>query len=216
MKTYRTLAIAAVAATLALSGSALAQRGPGGGSGTGSGMGSGMGSGTGQGMGPGGGSGEMGRGPGGEGRIQVAPDGTSVYVKRTATTSGSTTTVTEQLVAVSAAGKAIWNWTPPEQIHEIAFPTGLVALTVGTPPATTATATSPTSRVVGLNVATGAQMWSTAIDGLVHDLQVSPTGLLAVVTKVTVAGTSTTPPTVAHSLVSINLSGTIAWTYSLD
>jgi hypothetical protein len=200
-KTVRIAAFALLA--LALSNSAVAQmggRGPGQG---GTGPGAGAGPGNGPGNGP---------GPGGDIRPIVAPDGKALLVKRTSTTSGSTTTTTVQLVAVSTAGTVAWTWTPPADLRGIALPTGLVAVTAVTQSSTAA----PTSQVIALNLASGAQVWATSFDGLVGDLQETSTGLLGVVSKYVAPSGSETHGTMTRSLVSINLAGSIVWTLALD
>ena len=114
-KRHRLLILALVLAGLGFSGAALAQRsGPPGAFA----------------MGPGGG-----RGPGfHEGPVVVAPDGTALYVKSSTTTSGSTTTRTEQLVAINTSGAVAWTWTPTGAIRGFAFSGGAVAVAVVPPP----------------------------------------------------------------------------------
>ena len=162
------------------------------------------------GNGPGAGGPGGGMGPGGPDAcpISVASDGKALYQKRTVTTSGSTTTVSVQLVAVGTSGSVAWTWTPPSEIRQIATPAGLVAVAVAPE-----SSTSSTSSVVGLSLA-GAQVWSTSFDGSVGGLTVTPTGLLAVVSK---SSTSTGGAQMgSRSLVSLSLSGSILWTLSLD
>lgn len=190
----RTIRIAAVALALAaLSGPALAQMG-------------GMGHrGGGNGVGP-----DMARG---DGRVLVAPDGKAILVKRTTTSSGSTTTTTVELVAVGTSGTVAWTFTPPADIGQIALPSGLVVLNAVTPGSSAASATS---QLVALNLSSGAHAWSLAVDGMVHDLQVTPTGLLGVVSKYAATTGTATQGAVSRSLVSISLSGSVAWTLALD
>ncbi len=155
------------------------------------------------------------RGPGGfHSPVFVAPDGTALYVKTSATTSGSTATRTQQLVAIGTGGAVAWTWTPPAGIRDIAFQGGLVAVAAVPQPSSPGSAV--TSQVVGLNLSTGAQNWSASFDGVVGDLKATPNGLLCVVTKVT---TSSAPPaaeTVSRSLVALDPSGKTLWTVSLD
>lgn len=152
-------------------------------------------------------------GPGGIGRVLVASDGKAILVKHTTTTSGSTTTTSTALEAVSTAGAVAWTWTPPAGIREIVLPNGLVVVSTATA-ATTTTAAS--AQLVGLNLGSGAQAWSTSIDGMLNDLQVTPTGLLGIVSKTVAATGSATQATVTRSLVAFNLSGGIVWSLALD
>lgn len=152
-------------------------------------------------------------GPGGAGQFLVAPDGKALLVDRTTTTSGSTTTTTSQLVAISTSGTVAWTWTPPAEIREIALPTGLVVVTAVTPGTSSA---ASTAQLVALNLGSGAQVWSLPVDGMIHDLEVTSTGLLGIVSKSVAATGTATQGTVSRSLVSINLSGSIVWTLALD
>lgn len=183
MKVARTVAILV---SLSLSGAALAQM-------------------DGRGHGMGGPPGDV---PQMSGGLLVAPDGKALFVKRTTATSGSTTTTTTQLVAVSTAGAVAWTWAPPAAIHDIAFPTDLVAVAVGA-----ANSTAASSQIVGLSLASGTQEWSTSLDGMASELTATSNGLLCVVAKVATGGTR---QTVTRTLVSINNSGAIAWSLPLD
>ena len=189
----RILRIAAVAlVALALSNAAVAQMG-------------------GRGPGPGGnGNGTM-AGPGPSGAHPfVAPDGKALLVKRTTTSSGATTTTTVQLVAVSTAGTVAWTHTPANDVRDLSFPSGLVAFV------SAAQGQAATSQVVALNLASGTQAWAATFDGMVGDLEVTSSGLLAVVSKSTAATGTDTQGTVTRTLVSINLSGNVAWSLALD
>ena len=161
-------------------------------------------------------AGGNGNGPGagtGVGHVLVAPDGKAIFAKRTTTTSGSTTTTTTQLVAVGTSGSVAWTFTPPAEIRDIVLPTGLVVLNAASAPTSTA---AGTSQLVALNLASGAQAWSVAVDGMLNDLQATSSGLLAVVSKTTAAASTDTQAAVAHTLVSYTLSGTVAWSLALD
>ena len=85
---------------------------------------------------------------------------------------------------------------------------------VGAAASATTSAVSP--QVVALNLASGTVAWTLATDGEPGGLKATPTGLLAVVTKVTASTGTTTPPTVSRSLVSISIAGKVVWTVSLD
>ncbi len=152
-------------------------------------------------------------GPGGR-PVLVAPDGSAVYVKTTTTTSDSTTTTTQQLVDISTTGAVAWTWTPPAAIHDIVFPTGLVAMTAV--PRPTSSTSTVTSQVIALNLSTGAQAWTASFDGVVSDLEVSTIGLLCTVSKYTAPSGSSRQGTVSRSLVALSLTGNTLWTYSLD
>jgi hypothetical protein len=164
----------------------------------------------GHGLGPGGFGEPAGAGPG---RLLVAPDGKVLFVQRTTTTSGSTTSMTEKLVALSTSGAVAWTWTPPAGIHEIAFTTGIVAVSVGGDP--TSRTTTTTSQIVGVDLSTGAAAWTLTPDGNVEGLEAGSNGILAVIVK-SVAATSTTPASVTRTLESITPAGAVAWTYLLD
>ena len=89
----------------------------------------------------------------------------------------------------------------------------LLVVTAVTPGTSTA---AGTAQLVALNLASGAQAWSLSVDGMIHDLEVTSTGLLGIVSKYVAATGSATQGTVSRSLVSINLSGSIVWTLALD
>lgn len=75
---------------------------------------------------------------------------------------------------------------------------------------------APATQLVALNLGSGAQAWSTPIDGMINDLQATSTGLLGVVSKYVAPTGTETHGTVSRSLVSINLAGGIVWTLALD
>ncbi len=193
-KRHPLLIPALVLAGLGFSGAALAQRsGPPGAFG----------------MGPGGG-----RGPGFHGApVVVAPDGTALYVKSSTTTSGSTTTRTEELVAINSSGAVAWTWTPTGAIRGFAFSGAAVAVAVVPQPSSPGA--SVTSSVVSLVLATGTQAWSASLNGVVGELKATPTGFLCTVSTF-IAGSGTSRGSVSRALVALDNTGKILWTTPLD
>ena len=188
--------LALVVLALAVSGTAHAQRGP-------------LGSGPGGDHGPGPG------GPGGPGReIAISPDGQTLIVHHTAAT--DTASATFKLSAVSTSGTVAWTWTAPAAIHDLAFLSGLVVVSTGGADPHDTSTTSTAAALVGLSLSSGAQAWSTAIDGSAHKLESTANGVELIVAKYTAPTGTATQGTVARTLELVNSAGAVVWTLALD
>ena len=156
-------------------------------------------------MGPGG-------GPGGpEGGIAVAPDGIVFYQTHTAAT--TTTAAALTVHAVGTTGTALWALTVTDRLTAFAFAGDLVLLAETPVPTSTSNKPPSVGTLIALHRATGAEAWRTTLSGAAGKLEAATDRVYAVV--LVPDTTATAPPFGHESLVAVDLTGHILWTYSL-
>lgn len=173
------------------------------GTGNGNGAGGAGGPGTGGGMGPGGAM--------NGGGLVIAPDGTSYLVTRTPAT--STESAASTLLAVGPNGQKAWEWTTQGGIREPLLVGGLVVAVVGDADGDQ----TPEAAVVALQAASGTEAWRVALDAHVARLEAASDRLVAlVVAPETAASGGSASADPDRSLVAIDLTGHVLWTFDLD
>jgi hypothetical protein len=149
-----------------------------------------------------GGPGAGGRGPVGGGYLDVASDGTVIITRAAA---GSTAAAPVAEVVAIRNGAIVWTSTLPS-LHTDIEPSGTQLLEAYD---TTATgATTPTTTIRALSLATGAQAWTLNITGRVSDLTPFSGGTYAVV----IIPATTTGGTATRNLVAISSTGVVTST----
>jgi hypothetical protein len=150
----------------------------------------------------GGPGGPGGHGPEGGGYLEVAADGT-VIITHAAANSTAAAPVAE-LVAIRN-GAVVWTSTLPS-LHTEVEPSGTQLLEAYD--TTAAGATTPTTTIRALSLATGTQAWTLNITGRVSDLTPYSGGTYAVV----IIPATTTGGTATRNLVAISGTGVITST----
>ena len=151
-----------------------------------------------------GGQGGPGRGVEGDGHLSVAADGTVVVTRAAAS---STTAVPVAEVIAIRSGAIAWSKTLPSPHSDVEISGTQVIEVTDT---TASGASSPTTTLTALSLATGAQAWTLNITGRVTDLTPYSGGTYAVV----IIPATTTGGTPTRNLVAISTSGTITSTVS--
>jgi hypothetical protein len=154
--------------------------------------------------GPGAG-GPGGRGPEGGGYLEVASDGTVIITRATASSTAAAPLA--EVVAIRN-GAIVWTSTLPSLRTDTEI-SGTQLLEAYD---TTATgATTPTTTIRALSLATGAQAWTLNITGRVSDLTPFSGGTYAVV----IIPATTTGGTATRNLVAISSTGVVTSTVAL-
>ncbi|MEA2238327.1 MAG: hypothetical protein QOC81_3051 [Thermoanaerobaculia bacterium] len=151
-----------------------------------------------------GGPGGPGRGVEGDGHLSVAADGTVVITRAAA--SSTTANPVAEVIAIRN-GSIAWSAALPSPHSGVETSGSQVIEVTDT---TASGASTPTTTLTALSLATGAQAWTLNITGRVNDLTPYSGGTYAVV----IIPATTTGGTPTRNLVAISASGTITSTVS--
>ena len=154
--------------------------------------------------GPGGPGGPGGRGVEGDGHLSVAADGTVVITRAAA--SSTTANPVAEVIAIRN-GSIAWSAALPSPHAGVEISGSQVIEVTDT---TASGASTPTTTLTALSLATGSQAWTLNITGRVNDLTPYSGGTYAVV----IIPATTTGGTPTRNLVAISTGGTITSTVS--